>query len=122
MKKFTTSIAALLVFTAASFAAGSSKTTASAENKVAANAATTASYSLSQLIEENSMLKMQLETMVAESEDTKSKLDYTGMMHTTISNLQKQETSIAEDNAKSQLDYAKMMTATLVNLAKVAGN
>jgi hypothetical protein len=121
MKKFTTSIAALLVFTAASFATGTSKTTASTESKVAAKAAV-ASYSLSQLIEENSTLKMQLETLIAESEEAKSKLEYTGMMHTTISNLQKEEMSIAEGKAKCQLDYAKMMTATLVNLAKVADN
>ena len=120
MKKFTTTIAALLVFTAASFAAGTSKTTASAENKTAANAAAHASYSMSQLIEENSMLRIKVEALTIESEDTQSKLDYSSMMHTTLSNLQKEQIAIAEENAKLQLDYAKMMTATLVNLAVVA--
>ena len=116
MKKTITSIAAILLFAGISNAAATTeKTTVAVENKAVVSAV--ASMSLSQLIDENIMLRTQLEKVNEEADNLQSKLAYTGMMHSTISNLQQLQMSKAAEDAKDQLEYARMMNATLVALS-----
>ena len=121
MKKFITSIAALLLFVGLTSAAETSVSAASAENKTNSLGAVS-SRSIAAIVEENVALRIKLDEMVEESDNLKSKLDYSSMMHTTISNLKQKEVESIEENKNLQLDYARMMTATLLNLNSVLAN
>jgi hypothetical protein len=52
-------------------------------------------------------------------ENLVSMLDYSHMMHATISNLKNVSMVDVVEDAKSQMDYAQMMNAVLVNLVSV---
>ncbi len=123
MKKVTTSIAALLLSAGISFAAETKTNSAaeSVENRMESTSSVTSasSRSFAEIIEENTALQSQVTKMNAASDDLKNKLDYTQMMHATISNLQNEVLNDYAENAKNQLDYARMMNTTLVNLATV---
>jgi hypothetical protein len=123
MKKIITSIASLLLFAGISNAA---ETTGTETSKVASNTTAAAasssvvsSKSLAQIIEENSELRLKVEEMTNQAEDLHSELDYSKMMHATISNLKDEALDEQKENTKNQLDYARMMNATLVNLNTV---
>ena len=120
MKKIITSIASLLLFAGISNAA---ETTGTETSKVASNTTASSSVvsskSLAQIIEENSELRLRVEEMANQAEDLNSELDYSKMMHTTISNLKDEALDEQKENTKDQLDYARMMNATLVNLNTV---
>jgi hypothetical protein len=79
------------------------------------------SMSYAALQEENLNLKLQTAELNGKLDELTSKLDYTQMMHTVLTNLQQQELINTVENAKSQLDYASMMNTTLLNLASVKG-
>ena len=121
MKKLITSIAALLLFVGLTSAAETSTNTASADSKTNSLGAVS-SRSIAAIVEENVALRIKLDEMVEESENLKSMLDYSSMMHTTISNLKQKEVESVEENKNLQLDYARMMTATLLNLNSVLAN
>ena len=85
----------------------------------AAASSVVSSKSLAQIIEENSELRLRVEEMTNENEGLNNKLDYSKMMHVTISNLKDDALDEQKENTKNQLDYARMMNATLVNLNTV---
>ena len=119
MKKIITSIASLLLFAGISNAA---ETTGTVTSKAASNATSSSvvsSKSLAQIIEENSELRLRVEEMANQAEDLNRELDYSTLMHTTISNLNDEALDEQKENTKNQLDYARMMNATLVNLNTV---
>jgi hypothetical protein len=122
MKKLITSIAALLLFAGISFAAENKDSNRSALSNTKAPEASTSfvsARSLAQIIEENTELRMKVEELSNQAEDLTSLLDYSKMMHVTISNLQEEQMQEKEADSKSQLDYARMMNATIVNLGSV---
>lgn len=123
MKKLITSTAALLLFAGISFAAETkdSNRSALATNNKAPETSTSfvAARSLAQIIEENTELRLKVEELSNQAEDLTSKLDYSKMMHVTISNLKEQHMQEMEADNKSQLDYARMMNATMVNLGSI---
>ena len=90
MKKIITSIAALLLFVGLSSAAETSVNAATAENKTNSLGAVS-SRSIAAIVEENVALRIRIEEMAEESDNLKSMLDYSTMMHTTISNLKQKE-------------------------------
>ncbi len=123
MKTVITSLAALLLFAGTSNAAETKTNSAaeSVENRMESTSSVTlaSARSLAAIIEENNELQAQVSKMNAVTDDLKNKLDYTQMMHATISNLQNEVLNEYAENAKNQLDYARMMSATLVNLTNV---
>ena len=123
MKKLITSIAALLLFAGLSFAAETKDSNRSAFSNNTTAPETSASFvsarSLAQVIEENSELRMKVEELSNQAEDLTSLLDYSKMMHATISNLQDEQLQEKESDSKSQLDYARMMNATILNLGSI---
>jgi regulator of replication initiation timing len=121
MKKIITSIAALLLFVGISSAAETTVNTATAGSKTNSLGAVS-SHSMAAIVEENVALRIKLDEMVEVSENLKSKLDYSTMMHTTISTLKQKEVETIEENKNLQLDYARMMNATLLNLNSVLAN
>ncbi|CAN5741392.1 hypothetical protein BH10BAC3_BH10BAC3_20920 [soil metagenome] len=120
MKKLITSIAAILLFAGISNAAETKEnnTFKSAQSTLApaAESSLVSAKSLTQVIEENTELRLKVEEMTNENENLSSKLDYSKMMHSTISNLQQEVMNDQQENTKSQLDFARMMNATLINL------
>jgi dynactin complex subunit len=118
MKKIITSIAALVLFAGIVNAAETTTTTASSENKTNAVGSLSA-RSIAAIIEENALLRNQVDEMAEEADNLQNKLDYSHMMHTTLTTLKEQELNEAEENSKSKLDYARMMTTTLLNLNTV---
>ena len=121
MKKIITSIAALLLFVGLSSAAETSVNAATAENKTNSLGAVS-SRSIAAIVEENVALRIRIEEMAEESDNLKSMLDYSTMMHTTISNLKQKEVETIAEDKNLQLDYARMMTTTLLNLNSVLAN
>lgn len=123
MKKIITSIAALLLCAGISFAAETkdSNRSALASNTKAPETSTSfvSARSLAQIIEENTELRMKVEELSNHAEELTSLLDYSKMMHVTISNLQEQQMQDKVSDNKSQLDYARMMNATIVNLGSI---
>lgn len=126
MKKLITSAAALLLFAGISFAADTKVNTHSnsAANTMAPAASNSfvSARSLAEIIEENAELRIKLEDLTNQAENLSTVLDYSKMMHATISNLKDEAMNEQKENSKSQLDYARMMTATIMNLdAVIAG-
>ena len=123
MKTLITSIAALLLFAGTSNAAETKTNCAaeSVENRMESTSSVSpaSSRSFAEIIEENTELQLRVTKMNAATDELKNKLDYTQMMHATISNLQTEVLNDYAENAKNQLDYARMMNTTLVNLATV---
>ena len=123
MKKFITSTAALLLFAGISFAAETKDSNRSAftNNNKAPETSTSfvSARSLAQIIEENTELRLKVEELSYQADDLNSKLDYSKMMHVTISNLQEQQMQEKDADNKSQLDFARMMNATIVNLGSI---
>jgi hypothetical protein len=123
MKKLITSIAALLLFAGISNATETTENSASksAQKSMAPAASSTllSARSISQIIEENAELRLKVEEMTNEADNLNSLIDYSKMMHATISSLQEERINEQEENTKSQLDYAHMMNATLLNLNAV---
>ncbi|MES2648669.1 MAG: hypothetical protein V4717_17465 [Bacteroidota bacterium] len=120
MKKLITSIAALVLFAGISNAAEttenkSKKATQSAIASTSASSLIT-SKNVSQIIEENAELRLRVEEMEVAADNMNSMLDYSNMMHVTISHLQDEVSNEQKENTKSQLEYARMMNATLINL------
>lgn len=72
------------------------------------------------VMEENTKLRLVASELSAKFDDLASRLDYTHMMHVTISNLQDVTLVTTVEDAKTQLDYARMMNAIIVKLALVA--
>ena len=123
MKKLITSIAAVLLFAGMSFAAdnNSKKSISSADSEKTSNISTSfvSARSLAAIIEENAELRLKVEDLTNQAEDLSSMLNYSKMMHATISNLQQEVINEKAADTKSQLDYARMMNATIVNLNDV---
>lgn len=121
MKKIITSIAALVLFAGIANAAETTTNTASADNKTN-SLGVLSSRSLAAILEENVSLRLKIEEMAEDNDNLKDKLDYSSMMHATLSNLKQVEMKDLEENKNSQLDYARMMNSTLLNLNTVLNN
>lgn len=122
MKKLVTSIAALLLFAGITSAAETStlesiESRSAHKNLADASASAVSVRTISQIIEENAELKLKVEEMTRETENLTSLVEYSNMMHATISSLQEERMNQQEENTKSQLDYARMMNATLLHLS-----
>ncbi len=124
MKKMILSVTFLLALASVTDAADKKLTALNNtfENKAgyAANSASIAETNYAAVLEENTKLRIQASELSYKIDDLSSKLDYTQMMHVTISNLRDVALVNSLDDAKNQLDYARMMNATLVNLAIVS--
>ncbi|MES2648668.1 MAG: hypothetical protein V4717_17460 [Bacteroidota bacterium] len=123
MKKMLLSVTFLLSLVSITNAADTKQTALNntVENKNAFTSATSsvAVANYAAVLEENTRLRMQTAELNSKVENLVSMLDYTQMMHTTISNLLNVSTITVVENAKSQMDYAQMMNAVLVNLVSV---
>ena len=124
MKKIMISVTFLLALASVSNAADKKQTAINnaIENKTSYTATTvsTAEMNYAAVLEENTKLKIQAAELSIKLDDLSSKLDYSQMMHVTISNLQNVTLLNSVEDAKSQMDYARMMNATLVNLAVIS--
>jgi hypothetical protein len=124
MKKLIIPVTSLLLLAGNVMAAD---TTNSAQKQSNANsksmlvsATATVAYSYEMLVEENIKLRQQADLLTNQVDDLSSKLGYTQMMHTTLTNLDKTMAAQTAENLKDQMDYARMMHVTLTNLAVVA--
>ena len=126
MKKIMISVTFLLSLASVSNAADKKQTAVNnaIENQATYNTSSisTAEMNYAAMVEENTKLKIQDAELSSKVENLSSKLDYSQMMHVTISNLQNVTLVNSSEDAKSQLDYARMMNATLVNLAIISAN
>ena len=126
MKKIMISVTFLLALASVSNAADKKQTAVNnaIENQATYNTSSisTAEMNYAAMVEENTKLKIQAAELSTKVENLYSKLDYSQMMHVTISNLQNVTLVNSSEDAKSQLDYARMMSATLVNLATITAN
>jgi hypothetical protein len=126
MKKILLSVTLLLTLASVSNAADKKQTALNnaIENKVSftANTASAAEMNYAAVLEENTKLRIAAAELSTKLDDLSSKLDYSQMMHATISNLQNVTLLNSVENATTQMDYARMMNATLVNLAVVSAN
>ena len=126
MKKILISVTFLLSLASVSNAADKKQTAINnaTENKASLTANTVASVEMNYaaMLEENTKLKIQAAEFSGKLDNLSSKLDYSTMMHATISNLKDLTIANSLENAQFQMDYARMMNATLVNLAVVSAN
>jgi hypothetical protein len=129
MKKLVTFAVSLLLFAGSSFAAGTkvAKQSQAVNKAVPASGLSSSSLisarSLSEIIEENAALRLQVEELTSKTENLANMFDYSKMMHVTMNNLHEEVLKKQREDTSAQLDYAKMMNATIVHLSNlIAGN
>jgi ribosomal protein S8 len=123
MKKMLLSVTFLLSLVSITKAADTKQTALNntVENNKSFTSATssTAVANYAAVMEENTRLRMEAAELSSKVENLVSMLDYSHMMHATISNLKNVSMVDVVEDAKSQMEYAQMMNAVLVNLVSV---
>lgn len=124
MKKIMLSVVLLLALASFSYAADKKQTAEKKiENKsiLSGNTSAIAAASYTAVLEENNRLRLQASELTFKIDDLNSRLEFSQMMYTTLSNLQQAALNDAIEDTKCQLDYVRMMSITLLNLQREPG-
>lgn len=113
MKKYMISLMMLASFSAFATNNHTGKKTEKAPVAVVA-AESAQALTMRQLQDENNLLRLQLTTVQNENEELKSRLQYEGLMHNLLSQLNNERLNDEAEDMKASLKYNQMM-ANLLN-------
>ena len=120
MKKLIIAVSLLVLWAGNANAAGNEKTENLQFNEQSILASTPAlTTTVSLLLEENLRLRTESDQLQKKVDDLSNSLDYSKMMHTSITTLQAVVDQNEAEELNSKIVYMQMMHVTLMNISKL---